>query len=89
VPALGTIGTAARRFFSGPGMMNFNLALQKNIRITEGKSLQLRMESFNAFNHPQFFGASSVDGNISSATFGRVVGSIPPRLLQLSAKFVF
>jgi hypothetical protein len=89
LPALGQFGTAARRFFSGPGMLNFDVALQKNLRLTESKSLQFRMETFNAFNHGQFFGAASVDGNISDSTFGQVVNSMPPRLVQLAAKFVF
>ncbi len=89
LPALGQLGTAARRFFSGPGMLNFDVALQKNLRLTESKSLQFRMETFNTFNHAQFFGAASVDGNISDATFGHVVSSMPPRLVQLAAKFVF
>ena len=89
LPALGDFGTAARRFFSGPGMFNFDMALQKNLRVTESKSLQFRAETFNTFNHAQFFGAPSVDGNISDATFGRIVASMPPRLVQLSARFVF
>ena len=89
LPALGQFGTASRRFFSGPGMLNLDVALQKNLRLTESKSLQFRMETFNAFNHAQFFGAASVDGNISDATFGQVVSSMPPRLVQLAAKFVF
>jgi len=89
LPPLGQMGTAARRFFSGPGMANFDIALQKSLRLTESKSLQFRMETFNTFNHAQFFGAASVDGNISDATFGQVVNSMPPRLVQLAAKFVF
>jgi hypothetical protein len=28
------------------------------------------LQAFNAFNHGQFYGPSSVDGNISSPTFG-------------------
>jgi hypothetical protein len=87
--ALGTPGNARRRFFYGPGMSNFDLALQKNLRLTEGKSLQLRVEAFNAFNHAQFFGPQAVDGNIDSATFGQVISAAPPRLVQLGAKFLF
>jgi len=87
--ALGTPGTASRRSFYGPGMNNFDLALLKSIAITESKALQLRLESFNAFNHAQFFGPQSVDGNIASSTFGQVISSAPPRLLQLAAKFSF
>jgi hypothetical protein len=87
--ALGTPGTASRRFFAGPGMNNFDLALLKNLRLTESKSLQLRLEAFNAFNHAQFFGPQSVDANISSSTFGQVISAAPPRLVQLGAKFLF
>jgi len=87
--ALGTPGTARRRFFYGPGMNNFDLALLKNLRLTEGKSLQFRIEAFNAFNHAQFFGPQSVDGNIDSATFGQVMSAAPPRLVQVGAKFLF
>ncbi len=98
--ALGTPGTAKRRFFHGPGMDNYDMALLKNVRLTESKSLQFRVEGFNIFNHAQFFGPQAVNGNIgtkpqgsgmglSSSTFGQVVSADPPRLVQLGAKFVF
>jgi hypothetical protein len=89
LPALGSIGNSGRRLFSGPGIDNYDLTLQKNFRLAESKSLQLRVEAFNAFNHAQFFGPASVDGNISSATFGNVVSAAPPRLLQLALKLAF
>ncbi len=87
--ALGTPGTAERRFFYGPGLDNFDMALLKNVRLTESKSLQLRIEGFNVFDHAQFFGPQSVDGDISSSTFGQIVSAQPPRLVQLAAKFSF
>jgi hypothetical protein len=87
--ALGTPGDAKRRYFSGPGAFNTDLALLKSVRITEGKSLQLRLEAFNVFNHSQFFGPSAVNGDYSSPLFGQVVQAAPPRLLQLAAKFTF
>ncbi len=86
---LGTPGTARRRFFYGPGMANFQMGLLKNVRLTESKSLQFRLESFNVFNHAQFFGPQSVDGNIDSSTFGNVISAQAPRLVQLGAKFSF
>ena len=89
LPQLGEIGTARRRFFYGPGINNFDMALEKTVPFTESKSLQFRLEGFNVFNHAQFFGPQSVDGNISSPTFGRVISASPPRLVQLGAKFVF
>jgi hypothetical protein len=89
LPPLGSPGNSGRRLFSGPGIENFDLTLQKNVRLAESKSLDLRLEVFNAFNHAQFYGAGSVDGNISSPTFGYVVSAAAPRLLQIAAKLHF
>jgi hypothetical protein len=51
--------------------------------------LQIRLEGFNVFNHPQFYGAGAVDGNIVSPTFGQIVSAASPRLVQIAAKFAF
>jgi hypothetical protein len=89
--ALGTPGNASRRFFYGPGIDNYDMALTKNLPLTESKSLLFRVETFNTFNHAQFYGPSSVDGNISNlgTTFGHVVSAAPARVMQLAAKFIF
>jgi hypothetical protein len=87
--ALGTPGASPRRFFYGPGMDNYDMALLKNLRLSESKALQFRLEGFNVFNHAQFFGPQTVDGNIGSSTFGQVISADPPRLVQLGAKFLF
>ena len=87
--ALGTPGNASRRYFYGPGSFNTDLALLKSVSLTESKALQLRLETFNIFNHPQFFGPQAVNGNISSPLFGEVVKAAPPRLMQLALKFTF
>ncbi len=86
---LGKLGNAPRRFFYGPGISNFDMELTKTVRITETKSLDLRIEGFNVFNHAQFYGPASVDGEINDANFGRVVSAADPRLVQLAAKFTF
>jgi hypothetical protein len=87
--ALGTPGDASRRSFYGPGSFNTDLALLKSVPVSETKTLQLRFETFNIFNHPQFFGPQSVNGNISSPLFGQIVKAAPPRLMQLAVKFTF
>ncbi len=92
VPALGTLGNVPRRFFYGPGQNNFDMSLQKELAISTEKLLQFRVEAFNVFNHAQFFGAAAVNGNISStgsAGFGQIVNAMPPRQVQLAAKFIF
>jgi Carboxypeptidase regulatory-like domain len=87
--ALGTPGNAKRRFFYGPGLNNYDVALLKDFHLAESKSLEFRLEGFNVFNHAQFFGPQSVDGNVSSSTFGQVIRAMSPRLVQLATKFTF
>ncbi len=89
LPELGQLGTAPRRFFYGPGIENFDLALSKRIKVDQSRSLELRAEAFNVFNHPQFYGAGAVDGNIASPTFGAIESAAAPRFIQLAAKFTF
>ncbi|MGB7495534.1 MAG: TonB-dependent receptor [Candidatus Acidiferrum sp.] len=86
---LGHLGNASRRFFYGPGINNFDLTLNKLVRLTESKSLEFRLEAFNAFNHAQFYGPASVDGEVNDPNFGRIVSAASPRLLQLATKFSF
>src|SRR6185295_19396416 len=59
VPALGQLGNAPRRMFYGPGITNFDLALIKRVALGKTRSLDIRLEGFNVFNHPQFYGAGA------------------------------
>jgi Carboxypeptidase regulatory-like domain len=82
-------GNARKDAIVGPGLLNFNMSLFKNIDLTtheNGPRVQLRFESFNTFNHTQFLGVntSSADPN-----FGKVTSTYDPRVLQLGAKFSF
>ncbi|MGC2298888.1 MAG: carboxypeptidase regulatory-like domain-containing protein [Acidobacteriaceae bacterium] len=86
VPALGDFGNARRRFFHGPGSDDTDFALAKSTSILDGRELQVRAEAFNVFNHAQFFGPGSVEGNVGSADFGQIVSSAAPRLMQVSAR---
>ena len=71
VPALGSPRNSISPDFYGPGMENFDIALLKETHVSESKVLEFRLETFNTFNHAQFFGANSVDGNINSPTLVR------------------
>jgi hypothetical protein len=88
---LGTPGNSKRRDFYGPGIDNFDMALHKVTKLTEASSLELRLEMFNVFNHAQFYGGNSVDGNIGDqgGTFGFVTKAADPRIGQIAAKFRF
>ncbi|MBV9265052.1 MAG: TonB-dependent receptor, partial [Acidobacteriaceae bacterium] len=86
---LGEPGTAPRRLFYGPGIENFDVAISKVVSLGESRSLQLRLETFNSFNHAQFFGPTSVNGEITSSGFGQVTKAMNPRLVQLGVKLTF
>jgi hypothetical protein len=83
---LGRFGTANRRFFHGPGILNTDFALLKTTPITETTSVEFRAEFFNLFNHAQF---NNPSGNFSSGNFGAVTGARDPRIGQLSLKFLW
>jgi hypothetical protein len=87
--ALGTPGNAKRRFFYGPGADNYDMAIAKELPMTESKSLLFRVEAFNVFNHTQFNGPAAVDGDIGSTTFGNAISAAPPRILQAAMKLNF
>ncbi|HUY86266.1 MAG TPA: TonB-dependent receptor [Acidimicrobiales bacterium] len=86
---LGQTGNSKPRFFYGPGITNFDMTLEKDMQLTESKVLALRIDSFNLFNHPQYFGSDSVDGSITSGTFGQTVKAMSPRVLQIALKLSF
>ncbi len=86
---LGQLGNSARRFFYGPGIANFDMQISKTIAVSESKSLDLRVEAFNVFNHAQFYGPSAVDGEINDSNFGGIVSAAAPRLIQVAVKIHF
>ena len=51
------LGNAGRNQLTGPGLINFDVSLFKNMkfkRISENFNAQFRVEFFNVFNHPNF-----------------------------------
>jgi hypothetical protein len=89
LPALGTMGNARRRFFSGPGIENLDATVSREFSLREGRAFEFRAEAFNVFNHAQFFGPAAAEGNISSGTFGQAVSAMPPRLMQIAMRVRF
>jgi hypothetical protein len=83
------LGSAARRMFQGPGIENFDVQLSKTVNLGESRALDIRVEAFNVFNHAQFYGPASVDGQIDDPNFGHVVSAAAPRLIQLAMKIHF
>jgi len=84
----GQFGNTGRDSFSGPGINVTNLAIMKEIPIKEKMRFELRLETYNSFNHVNFNAPTS---DVNSSRFGRVTSdsNIGPRLVQLGGKFYF
>ena len=82
-----------RNEFRGPGIWNFDAALYKNFRVTEGTSIQLRAEAFNVFNHANLYvapGTNDVSNGAVQAQRGVTTnGNLERRNVQLAIKFIF
>jgi len=85
-PAVRTYGTLPRNYFRGPGRFNVNLAFAKSTPLTEKLRLELRADIFNLPNNTEF---SNPDTNISSPTFGQILDTAGPRIIQLSMRLSF
>jgi hypothetical protein len=74
---LGTFGNVGRNFFHGPGYNYTNMSLYKDFPLgKEGaRFLELRLESYNVFNHPNF---GQPDGNFSDPQFGQILSVTTP-----------
>jgi hypothetical protein len=75
-PLPGTRGTLGQRVVEGPGRWRFDASLGKSFKISESKSLQLRVDARNVLNHPEpNTAANSLIMDINSLNFGRIVGA--------------
>ena len=86
---LGQLGSAKRRDFYGPGIENFDMTLEKSLRLNNETLFEFRAEAFNVFNHAQFYGPAAVDGQRQDPSFGNIESAVSPRLVQLAAKLSF
>lgn len=89
-------GTSGRNIFDGPGLFDLNLSLFKDFRIKERWTFQLRCDTFNFTNTPQF---ANPNNSITSSSFGDVTSTLGSgtgvngtgggRAIQLAAKLSF
>ena len=100
VPASGALGTAKRNPLYGPGINYGDIALEKRIHIDESRYFELRLETYNTFNHTNFGnpsdnGFNSDDVQSLFGVFGKVYSTKTistlgeGRAVQLGAKFYF
>ena len=96
----GMFGYMGRNALTGPGRNNWDLALHKDFKMpglrNENSTLQVRLDTFNSFNHPQWKSINT--GCAGSISFGQactqvgngeVSGAWSPRNVELGMKFLF
>ena len=70
-----------------PGQKTWDYALFKEFRIKERHRVEVRWESFNFLNTPQF---SAPSRSLGSATFGRITSTTTDnREMQFGLKYFF
>ena len=90
-PQLGNLG---KNTVTGPGTNDWDLSIYRRLRITERVSGQLRMETYNTFNHTQFSGVNSTlqfntKAQQVNTAFMLPNASRPPRYAQIALRLMF
>jgi hypothetical protein len=99
-----TFGNVGKNVLRLPKTVDWDMQLSKYFSFTERIKLQLRVEYFNIFNHPNFAPESTstgavngtdqisafdkLNGNSAFGTF-RAGQAAEPRIAQLAAKIIF
>jgi len=82
----GPPGNAPRGSIRGPGLQRWDFSLFKNTKVREGINVQFRAEAFNIFNHTNF---DLVRLTRQSGSFGQIISTRDPRIMQLALKLYF
>ncbi len=95
------VGNVGRNSMIGPGFFNLNAALAKTTQFGERVAMQLRLETVNTTNTPQFANPNASCCTANNANFGYVTSTLSsgsgsvnagtgaPRSIQLAVKFTF
>jgi hypothetical protein len=85
----GLWGDTPKGFLVGPGFWNFDASFSRNLNLSGGKRIELRVEAFNLFNHSNWANPTVQIGS-TSLTNGRVTNTASdPRIMQFAVKYGF
>jgi hypothetical protein len=88
----GTYGNSGYNMLRGPRFQDWDMNLQKNILFKERYNIQLRADSFNIFNHPNFAPPNAAISNTSTVGTVTSISSSPSaeaRTVAFAVKFNF
>jgi hypothetical protein len=87
----GTVPTMGIGSVFGPGRWRFDMNLSKSIKLSESKSLQIRLDAADVLNHPEpNTPTMNITTNTGATNFGQITGkSNLHRQLQAQLRFSF
>ena len=90
VTQVGQFGNAGRNIITGPAYTDLDLTLARKFAIYERINGELRVESFNLLNHPNFFNPLTTGTQFGSgSSFGQITQANTPRQLQFALRILF
>jgi hypothetical protein len=93
-PRVGTFGNLGPNALRGPGINNWDISMYRVIRLSERWTTQLRVETYNTFNHTQFSGLDTTarfdaQGNQVNPLFLEPTSARSPRRIQFALRLNF
>ncbi|MBM3761267.1 MAG: carboxypeptidase regulatory-like domain-containing protein [Acidobacteria bacterium] len=95
-PVRGDGGNLGSNVLRGPSWFNWDISVFRNIKFKETRNMELRLETYNTFNHPQFSGLSTQAQFETAGTstqtdtlFLQPTSARSPRRVQLAVRFNF
>jgi hypothetical protein len=88
-PTPGTFGDLPIYDIKGPPRWTVDMALSRNVHLTQVQNLELRLEAFNLLNHVNL---GNPNTNLNLGNFGRITTlqtGTTPRILQFGLKYGF
>ena len=81
IPPAGQAGSLGRNVLRGFAASQIDLALRRQLRLTEKVNLQIRAEGFNVLNHPNF---GTIQTDLTAGDFGQANNMLNQQLGGLS-----
>jgi hypothetical protein len=85
-PAFGFYGNCGNGGITGPNLNSWDMALYKTFPIVERVNARFRVEAFNVWNHPSFWGMST---SLGSGNYGQLTSALDPRILEFALEVNF
>ncbi len=87
-PGFDVKGNARPGIVRGPPINNLDLSIAKTVR-SRGVKVLLRVDMFNALNHPQWLDVNTEFSSAAGSNFGRIESARDGRIVQLGARVSF